>query len=185
MPGIRELSAPRTRSVRWRWSLASLLGLPEQLQLSGCHVRRYRMRPSREHCLIIFRLPVTLRVETDGEYVLGDVSDIEAVKSQLAGILGITFDESDSWAHGYPTERAAMGNQFKPGMDMALPELCIAWFVRSDDPRYHELKDLMPGMSLRYPEIPENSYLLSATDGVLSRVLDACRKFQFCCPTAE
>lgn len=120
-----------------------------------------------------------LRVDPADEYVLDGVSDIETIKLQFAAVLKIQFDKPDTWAHGYPIERAAMGTQSNPEWFWLSPNYVSRGFVRSNDPRYHELKDLMPGMSLRYPEIPESSYLLSATDGVLARVLDACEKSNF------
>jgi len=117
-----------------------------------------------------------LRVDADDEYVLDAVSDIEAVKTQLSSLLDAQFDKPDTWEHGYPTERAALGNKANPEWVWLSPNSVSRGFVRSDDPRYHELKQLMPGTALRYPEIPKDSYLLSATDGVRSRVLGACRK---------
>lgn len=120
-----------------------------------------------------------LQLETDGKYVLENVSDIEPIKSQLGGILGVPFSKPESWAYGYPVERAALGNQECPEWLWLTPNNVPRGFVRADDPRYDELKDLLPGTALRYPEIPENTYLLSATNGVLSRVLDACRQSHF------
>ncbi|MFO0936322.1 MAG: hypothetical protein U0798_07415 [Gemmataceae bacterium] len=47
-------------------------------------------------------------------------------------------------------------------------------FVREHDPRHSELKDLLPGIAERYPGLPADSYLLSFTGGVITRVAEAC-----------
>ena len=115
-----------------------------------------------------------LRVDPEDNYVLDGVLDVKTIKSQLSSILEVQFEEPDTWAHGYPIDRAAMGTQSSPEWLWLSPNAVLRGFVRPDDPRYHELKDLMPGKSLRYPEISASSYLLSATKGVVARVLDAC-----------
>jgi hypothetical protein len=51
-------------------------------------------------------------------------------------------------------------------------------FVRPEDPRYAELKDVMPGRAPRFPELPPDSYILSATNGVLQRVIKGCIEAQ-------
>jgi hypothetical protein len=49
-------------------------------------------------------------------------------------------------------------------------------FVRKDDSRYSALKDLMPGFGERFSGLPAGSYILSATEGVRARVLEACSR---------
>ena len=44
----------------------------------------------------------------------------------------------------------------------------------------------MPGHALRFPELPARSYILSATDGVRSKVIDACIHSQLIvCPLRQ
>jgi hypothetical protein len=117
-----------------------------------------------------------LQIDADDEYVLEAVSDIEAVKSKLSSALAVTFDAPDSWAHGYPTHRARLGTENNPEWVWISPNVVPRGFVRPDDPRYSELKDLMPGNALRFPELPAGSYLLSATVGARSKVLRACAR---------
>jgi hypothetical protein len=98
------------------------------------------------------------------------------VKSALSSSLAIAFDPPDTWAHGYPTHRARLGTKNNPECVWISPNTVPRGFVRSDDPRYTELKDLMPGQAPRFPELPAGSYILSATDGVRSKVIDACAR---------
>jgi hypothetical protein len=115
-----------------------------------------------------------LRIDVGDEFVLETVSDVETVKAALSSTLGIAFDDTDTWAHGYATHRARLGNMNSPEWVWFSPNLVPRSFVRSDDARYVELKDLMPGNALRFPEIPADSYLLGTTDGVRSKVIQAC-----------
>jgi hypothetical protein len=115
-----------------------------------------------------------LRIKSRDEYVLAGVADVEAVKAGLAAALGVTFDPPDTWAHGYPTHRARLGGKTSPQWVWISPNTVPRGFVRPDDPRYAELKDRLPGEADQYPGLPAESYLLSATDRVRSRVVGAC-----------
>jgi hypothetical protein len=117
-----------------------------------------------------------LRLRVRDEFVLEVVTDIEKVKADLSSELGVTFDPPDTWAHGYPTQRARLGTIEKPEWVWISPNTVPRGFVRENDRRYSELKDLMPGLAERFPELPANSYIVSATDGVQLKVLDACNR---------
>jgi hypothetical protein len=117
-----------------------------------------------------------LRIDVGDEYVLEGVSDLEKAKADLASSLKTAFDPPDTWAHGYPTHRARLGTKSKPEWIWISPNTVPRGFVRSDDPRYAELKDLMPGYASRFPEVPAGSYLLGATDDVRSKMIDACAR---------
>ncbi len=117
-----------------------------------------------------------LELDVDDKYVLEDVADLDEVKSRLSSSLPMTFDPPDSSAHGYPTHRAGLGTQDNPGWLWISPNLVPRGFVRENDPRYDELKHLMAGDVPRFPELPAGSYLLSATDKVRSRVIEACAR---------
>lgn len=110
------------------------------------------------------------------EFVLEGVSEIEVVKADLSSLLHTVFDPPDTWAHGYPTHRARLGTKNKPEWIWISPNTVPRGFVRTDDPRYPELKDLMPGSALRFPEAPAGGYILDATDGVRSKVIEACAR---------
>jgi hypothetical protein len=117
-----------------------------------------------------------LRVRVEDEYVLEAISDIEAVKVSLSVLLGVEFEPPDTRTHGYPTHCARLGtNQYKNPQCLWLsPNTVPRGFVRHNDRRYSELKDLMPGFAERFPELPASSYILTAPDGVREKVLDAC-----------
>ncbi len=117
-----------------------------------------------------------LQIDVGDEFVLEGVSDIETVKSALCLSLSIAFDPPDTWAHGYATHRARLGTPNHPEWVWISPNTVPRGFVRSDDPRYLDLKDLMPGQAPRFPELPGGSYILSATAGVRSKVIDACAR---------
>jgi len=119
-----------------------------------------------------------LRVRVDDEYVLEAVSDIETVKASLSVQLGVEFEPPDTIAHGYPIQRARLGtDQYRnPEWVWISPNTVPRGFVRNNDPRYSELKDLMPGFAERFPELPASSYILTASDGVRAKVLDACNR---------
>jgi hypothetical protein len=117
-----------------------------------------------------------LPISVEDEYVVEAVSDIDKVKTDLSRLLGVPFDPPDTWAHGYPTERARLGTEQNPQWLWISPNTVPRGFVRENDRRCSELKDLMPGFAERFPELPPGSYILSATDGVRAKALDACNK---------
>jgi hypothetical protein len=116
----------------------------------------------------------TLQVKVGEEYVLEGVSDIERIKADLSSSLETSFDPPDSWAHGYPTHRARLGPGTVPEWVWITPNRVPRGFVRPDHPRFKELKGLMPGEALRFPEVSPDGYILSTTDAVRARVLEAC-----------
>ena len=115
-----------------------------------------------------------LRVEADDDYVLEPTLAVEEIVARLAPALGVAFEPPDTWAQGYPIHRAPLGSADSPEWLWLSPNHVPRGFVRREDPRYDELKDLLPGQASRYPEVPESGLILSATDGVEARVLAAC-----------
>jgi SMI1-KNR4 cell-wall len=107
-------------------------------------------------------------------FVLPSVTDIEDVKSRLSRVMNITFEAPSSWAHGYPTHRAKCSDSDPEWISIS-PNLVPRGFVRQDDRRYEELCQMMPGQGKRYPSLPATSYIVSATDAVRSKLLDAFR----------
>jgi hypothetical protein len=117
-----------------------------------------------------------LRLRVGDDYVLEAVPDIEKLTSDLSSQLGTAFGPPDTWAYGYPTWRARLGTRQDPQWVWISPNTVPRGFVRPDDRRYSELKDLLPGQGERFPGLPPGSYILSATDGVRARVIDACTR---------
>jgi hypothetical protein len=115
-----------------------------------------------------------LELDIGDDYVLEGVSDVEKVIAVLSSSLQVRFDPPNTLAHGYPTYLARFQTNSIPGWVLVGPNSVPRGFVRPNDPRYTDLKDLMPGHALRFPEAPSESYILSTSDGVRSKVIDAC-----------
>ena len=106
--------------------------------------------------------------------MLESVADLDSVIARLSSALSVDFGPPDLWAHGYPMYRARVGK----GWVWLSPNTVPRGFIRSDDSRYAELKHLTVGVADRYPGLPPQSYLLSATDAVRPRLLKACERTQ-------
>lgn len=120
-----------------------------------------------------------LHIEDDGyDFVVTEIDDIEVFKGKLEGQMGIVFEAPDSWAHGYPTHRAPGGIEGRHEWLWVSPNLVPPGFVRSEDARYEDLKHLMEGEALRYPELPATSYIISATSGLHQALLESCSELQ-------
>jgi SMI1-KNR4 cell-wall len=119
-----------------------------------------------------------LRVDAGDAYVLDSIADVGLIIAQLSAALNVPFAPADSWDHGYPIHRASLGTTDTPEWLWLSANRAPRGFVRADDPRYDELRTLLPGEALRYPELPPDSVLLSATDGVRDTVVHACAALQ-------
>jgi hypothetical protein len=117
---------------------------------------------------------VKLRIDVGEEYVVEGVLEIEKLKSEFSAALGIALEPPDTYAHGYPTYRGRLGTENNPQWVWISPNTVPRGFVRPDDARYAELKGLMPGFASRFPEVPADGYILSATDAVRTKVVRAC-----------
>jgi hypothetical protein len=109
------------------------------------------------------------------EFVIPSVSDIEAVKSRVANLLSVEFEAPNSYDQGYPIHRGRCGTAKDPQWIWLSPNLVTRGFVREEDRRYKELSGLMAGNAMRFPELGKSSYLLTATEGIRSKVLKAFR----------
>lgn len=133
---------------------------------------------SQRHIAASFSEYLSLLRLDVGEELVVDFADVPTLLAKLEDALGAKFDPPDLWAHGYPTYRAALGTQGEPEWLWISPNRVIRGFVREDDSRYHELKDLLPGFGLRYPELSATALLVRATDGVHWKVFEAFKKCQ-------
>jgi hypothetical protein len=112
-----------------------------------------------------------LTLEVGDDFVVDSVDEPTLI-AQLSNALGVKFEPPDLWAYGYPVHRAALSNRHKQWLWIS-PNRVDRGFVRDNDPRYLELKDLLPGYGLRFPELPEQSLIVTTTDRVRQRVVDA------------
>ncbi len=117
-----------------------------------------------------------LRLEVGEDYVVE--GEMDEVCAKLSVALGVAFEPPDSWAHGYPERRVGLGTEHTPEWAWLSPNSVPRGFVRPDDARYAILKDIMPGTVSRFPEIPANACILSATDAVRAKVVGVCVRSQ-------
>jgi len=115
-----------------------------------------------------------LKLDVGDDYVLEWVSAVEKAIAVLSSSLKVSFDPPNTLAHGYPTFLARFQTNNIPEWILVGPNSVPRGFVRPDDPRHSELKDLMPGHALRFPEAPSDSYIISTSDGARSKVFDVC-----------
>lgn len=115
-----------------------------------------------------------LRLDVDDEYVVEAITDIEKLKSELSGALGVPFDPPDAYAHGYPIHCVRLGTEKAPEWIWISPNLALRGIVRPDHKRYAELKDLMPGLAPRFPDVPSDGYILSVSPAIRNRVVRTC-----------
>lgn len=116
-----------------------------------------------------------LKPDIKDEIVLESVTDTAVLLAALSQKLKCSFNPPSSYDHGYPVHRAGVGSDDNPEWIWISPNTAPRGFVRTDNRRYEQLKDLLPGSAERFPEVPPGSYLVSTTDGVRTKVLDACR----------
>ena len=115
-----------------------------------------------------------LEYNTPSGLVLTPVAEISALVATLEAHLKITFEPPSSSNHGYPIYRAQLGTKAQPEWIWLSPNTVPRGFVRESDRRYSELRDLLPGTALRFPELPPESYLLVVSGKHQSAVLAAC-----------
>ncbi len=111
-----------------------------------------------------------------GDELIVDSVEVASLLSNLENALGVKFDPPDLWAHGYPTYRAALGTERAPQWLWITPNRVIRGFVREDDSRYPELKDLLPGNGLRFPELSASCFIVDTTDAARQKVIEAFMK---------
>ena len=120
-----------------------------------------------------------LVIDTEDDYVLESVSDIAELKKAVSKALKKEFDPPDLWSYGYLVHRIALGSKRKPEWLWISPNEVPAGFVREEDARYKTLKKQMKGTALKYPFLSSNSFTLSATPAVRSRVLEIFSKLGY------
>ena len=120
-----------------------------------------------------------LRLEVPDDFVVEPEKDIKDVTDYFSSALGITFEAPDSWAHGYPVHRASFDNPDSPEWLWLCSNTVPRGFVRAEDARYDELKNMMQGTARQYPEVPDGCILVTPTEGVHDKVREACSKAPF------
>jgi hypothetical protein len=150
--------------------------------------RRDRMNPSVTHVEIDCDMEcevapcfsdylALLQIDAgEGDFLIPGISDLARNLNSLADRLGVHFEPADCDTYGYPVYRARAGTATNPEWLWISPNLVPRGFVKPDDPRYEELRTLLPGEAYQYPELPDSSYLLKVTDGLRTAALRACKE---------
>lgn len=100
--------------------------------------------------------------------------ELSTVARALEEKLGAAFESQGVLSNGYDVWRAKLSDDAGPAWVWLSPNRVARGFVRPSDPRYNELKDLLPGTALRHPEHPDVGLELSFTENARARVLEAC-----------
>lgn len=97
-------------------------------------------------------------------FVAPSVADFQAMKARLENALGKAFElESGDLESGVFTLIARFGRSKKdPRAFTMQPNRARRASIRTNHPRYEELKDLLPGYAPMYPGLPPDSYLFFA-----------------------
>ncbi len=93
-------------------------------------------------------------------YFIDTNEDIETIINKISIIASIKFNEPSNYAHGY----LEYTSKLKDGWIWVSPNRTQSGFIRMDDKRYEELKSKMEKLSVRYPELPENSILIDISE---------------------
>ncbi len=116
-----------------------------------------------------------LKIDSGEDYVVENASDIQRITSELSAALGAAFEPVDTYAHGCAMHhRARLRREDDRQWVWLSPNNVPRGYVRPNHARYAELKDLLPGFALRFPEVPADAYILRATETVRAEVVRAC-----------
>jgi hypothetical protein len=113
-----------------------------------------------------------LRFSVEDELFLPSVSDIDEVVNQLTRKLRRKVLR-DEWAYGYLCYRFSLGTAQDPEWLWIAPNCVTRGFVRPNDARFNELKDLMQDKADRFPNLPPRSYIVTVTKGARAKSLNA------------
>lgn len=111
-------------------------------------------------------------------FVAPSVADFPAMKARLENAIGKEFEiESGDLESGPFSLVVRFGKSKKaPQSFVVQPNLTKRGSIRTRDPQYEELKDLLPGNVPKYPELPPDSYLFYARSDSQDALRKACEK---------
>jgi hypothetical protein len=110
-----------------------------------------------------------LVLKTDCEYVIQSNRSLNEAIKNISALTGITFEEPDTFAQGYPIYRSKINEAWI----WVSPNKVPKGFVRPTEDRYEELKHWMEQSSLRYSELSENDLLINCSEEVEMKKLFA------------
>jgi len=101
-----------------------------------------------------------LVIEAENEYVIETNVSIEEILKLISSAINKEFGKPDLLAHGYPI----YSNKFNNTWIWVSPNKVPSGFIRSGENRYDELKGQMEVLSLKFPEVNPNSFLITFSD---------------------
>jgi hypothetical protein len=108
-----------------------------------------------------------LTLSLDEDAVVHTDKSIDDFIIQLEDLLNIKFEEPDKYAHGYNQYRCELQDSWL----WLSPNHVPYGFVREEEDRYEELVQLTKSKTLRFPELPETSLLISFSDDKVRNIV--------------
>ncbi len=109
-----------------------------------------------------------LEIDTENEYVISSEETLNEVVKKIGNILDINFELGDKDANGY---LYFMG-KYKKNVIFISPNKVPNAFIREDEERYEDLKSLMETDTLRFPELSDQSVLITVYEENQKKVLN-------------
>jgi hypothetical protein len=108
---------------------------------------------------------------------LRDVTSVDEVARRLQAFVTAEFGSANADGNGYPVRRCGLPSNGGGAEWIWLsPNRVPRGFVRASDSRYSELKDLLPGEALRFPDYPDVVVVVGCTESVRNRLIEWCER---------
>lgn len=117
----------------------------------------------------------SLRLEGPND-TFGVGPKIADVQAALEGALGVRFQSQGALSYGYEMKCVGLGADGRAPWIWLSENEVARGFVRPSDSRYEELKGLLKGTALRFPEYAQINTIIECNSGASSVVADACAK---------
>lgn len=105
-----------------------------------------------------------------------NVTSVEEAIARLEPVVPCRFERPTSDGTGYPVHRCCLAHVSKSTWLWLSPNSVPRGNVAPHDKRYAELKDLLPGQSLRWSEAPQVVVTAGCTSDALALLAESCEK---------
>ncbi len=99
-------------------------------------------------------------VDTEENYVIETNSTLERIVEQISELANVDFSKPNDFANGF----LQYTGTYKESWVWVSPNKVPCGFIRKDEERFDELKSEMLKMTVRHPEVPENSLIISVSN---------------------